>query len=164
MVLTSYEAEERLARAARRCDTSLSLDYAPLTSKIRYYKDERFSDFTIACEGREFKVHRCFIAAHSKFFDKACSGMFTESQQRRIDLKEDDPSMVELMVRFFYTFDYDYPLARADVSALALHIRVYIIADRYEVLHLKSVAFKNFRSDLFARCKVGETMAQATRL
>lgn len=89
--------------------------------------------------------------------------MFTESQKRRIDLKEDDPSMVELMVRFFYTFDYDYISAQPDVPLLSLHIRVFIIADRYEVLKLKSIALGRFKSDLFARCKDGEFMVRATR-
>lgn len=41
-----------------------------------YLHDEQFSDFTIVCEQKEFKVHRCFISAHSPFFKKCCSGMF----------------------------------------------------------------------------------------
>ena len=40
-----------------------------------YLNDGRFSDFTIVCEDKEFKVHRCFISAHSKYFEKACGGM-----------------------------------------------------------------------------------------
>jgi hypothetical protein len=89
--------------------------------------------------------------------------MFTESQQRSIDLKEDDPSMVELMVKFFYTFDYNYPPAPSEVSSLAIHISVYLIADRYEVLHLKSMALERFRRDIVACCKDGKSMIQATR-
>lgn len=54
-----------------------------------YLNDEKFSDFTIVCEGQEFKVHRCFIAAHSPYFKRCCTGMFEVSQQRCILLSND---------------------------------------------------------------------------
>ena len=69
--------------------------------------------------------------------------MFRETQQRKIDLKEDDPSMVEVMIKFFYTFDYTFPL-QTETSSLGLHARVYTIADKYEVLDLKAIALTNF--------------------
>jgi hypothetical protein len=64
--------------------------------------------------------------------------MFKETQERKIDLKEDDPSMVELMVQFFYTFDYT-SLEHSGIAPLDLHARVHTIADKYEVLGLKSI-------------------------
>ena len=41
-----------------------------------YLNDQQFSDFTIVCEGQEFQVHRCFIAAHSPYFKQCCTGVF----------------------------------------------------------------------------------------
>jgi hypothetical protein len=138
-----------------------------------YYEDEQFSDFTITCEGRVFKVHRCFIAPHSRFFEKACSGMFKETQERKIDLKEDDPNMVELMIKFFYTFDYDTPDQSGtsthdipndtEISPLGLHARLYTLADKYEVLALKSIALARFKKGLVESYTDEDAMVAATR-
>ena len=89
--------------------------------------------------------------------------MFKETQERKVDLKEDDPSMVELMIKFFYTFGYDNPPAQSDISLLGLHARVYTIADKYEVLVLKSLALAKFKSGLYTSYKDGKVMVEATR-
>jgi hypothetical protein len=44
-----------------------------------YLNNDKFSDFTIVCEGKEFKVHRCFISVHSEYFERCCDGMFEVS-------------------------------------------------------------------------------------
>jgi hypothetical protein len=87
--------------------------------------------------------------------------MFKETQLRKIDLEEDDPSMVELLVKFFYTFDYDNTPMRSD--NIGLHARVYTIADKYEVLGLKSIALARFKEGLVESHKDGDAMVQATR-
>jgi hypothetical protein len=88
--------------------------------------------------------------------------MFKETQQRKVDLKEDDSSMVEPMVNFFYTFDCTTPEG-SEISPLDLHARVYTIADKYEVLGLKSVALAKFKAGLVASYKDGKAMVEATR-
>ena len=87
--------------------------------------------------------------------------MFRETQQRKIDLKEDDPSMVEVMIKFFYTFDYTFPL-QTETSSLGLHARVYTIADKYEVLGLKAIALENFKNGLLVSHEDGKAMVEAT--
>jgi len=74
--------------------------------KYSYFEDGKFSDFTIVCDGTEHNVHRCFIAPQSKYFERACTGMFKEGAERKIELKEDLTSMVDRMVYYFYNFDY----------------------------------------------------------
>jgi hypothetical protein len=88
--------------------------------------------------------------------------MFKETQQRRIDLKEDDPSMVEHMVKFFYTFDYDNTPEESETSQIGLHARIYTIADKYEVLILKGIALAKFKSCLSASYKDGKVMVEGT--
>lgn len=88
--------------------------------------------------------------------------MFQETQQRKIDLKEDDPNMVEIIVRFFYNFDYDNTPVQSELTPLALHVRVYCIADKYEVLTLKSIALSKFKNALAASYKDGKAMVDAT--
>ncbi|OCT51114.1 hypothetical protein CLCR_09153 [Cladophialophora carrionii] len=53
-------------------------------------KSGDYSDFTITCQGVDFKVHRA-----------------VETASRRIDLSEDDPKTVSRVVLFMYTSDYD---------------------------------------------------------
>ena len=77
-------------------------------------------------------------------------------------MKEDDPTMVELMVKFFYTFDYT-ALEHSEISPLDLHTRVYTIANKYEVLGLKSIALAKFKSGLHASYQNGKAMVEATR-
>lgn len=88
--------------------------------------------------------------------------MFKEAQQRKIDLKEDDPNIVELMVKFFYTFDYDNAPTPPEISPLGLHARIYTIADKYEVLVLKSIALAKLKSCLSASYKDAKIMVEGT--
>lgn len=44
-------------------------------------KSPKYSDLTIACQGREFHVHRAIVCPHSRFFDMACSGDFKVRHQ-----------------------------------------------------------------------------------
>jgi hypothetical protein len=87
--------------------------------------------------------------------------MFKETQERKVDLKEDDPSMVELMVKFFYTIDYDNTPANSELSLLGLHAHVYTIADKYQVLVLKSIALAKFKGALATSYKDGKAMVEA---
>ncbi|KXT07977.1 hypothetical protein AC579_6916 [Pseudocercospora musae] len=72
-----------------------------------YYGNERFSDFTIICGEKKYKVHRCFISAHSKYFERACLSSFAEAEKQSIDLEEDLPKAVDCMIQCFYMFDYN---------------------------------------------------------
>ena len=64
--------------AAASMATSKSVESFRVAAKD-YLNNDRFSDFTITCEGKKFKVHRCFICAHSKWFERCCEGMFEVS-------------------------------------------------------------------------------------
>ena len=86
-----------------------------------------YSDVTISCGGRTWKVHRAILCPQSSFFEKACNNGFLvsyycdivdyeatlyltnvsqESQTRKIDLMEDDPDAVDRMLHYLYTHKY----------------------------------------------------------
>ena len=46
------------------------------------YKDEKYSDLTVSCGPRTFKLHRAVVCPQSPFFEKACSGGFKVRKRR----------------------------------------------------------------------------------
>lgn len=85
----------------------------------------KFSDFTITCQGREWKVHKAIVCSQSDAmeavsrFGKVCTvsaldgfGLLTsvqEAEEAKIDLPEEDPEIVEYIRRFMYERDYRLP-------------------------------------------------------
>ncbi|KAM0239509.1 hypothetical protein ACHAP5_008299 [Fusarium lateritium] len=68
--------------------------------------NDKFSDMTIICGGREFKAHRAVVCTQSSFFDKAMTSNFKEATSRVVELPEDDPDVVEHFLEFLYTGTY----------------------------------------------------------
>jgi hypothetical protein len=131
-------------------------------------KSAKYSDLTLVCKGREFYVHRAVLCPKSTFFDAACSGGFKESYSGRIEL-EDDPATVERMISYVYTLDYrdeehQQPESGScdpmpcdetsdsgreeDQPALfgTTSVRVYTIADKYDIPPLKELAKTKFQT------------------
>ncbi|CRG90548.1 BTB/POZ domain protein [Talaromyces islandicus] len=73
------------------------------------YKTGKYSDFTIKVDGsaREFHVHRAVICPQSRIFEAACRGEFVEALTRSMTLTDDDPDIVDRMIRYLYTHRYD---------------------------------------------------------
>ncbi|KAI7265124.1 hypothetical protein KC345_g8569 [Hortaea werneckii] len=79
-----------------------------------------YSDLTIKCGDRTFKVHKIIICARSEYFAAACKpGAFKEGVTGTIELQSssepdalkddsslDDPKAVKLMIDFLYLDDY----------------------------------------------------------
>ncbi|KAH8696049.1 hypothetical protein BGW36DRAFT_342510 [Talaromyces proteolyticus] len=73
------------------------------------YKTGKYSDFTIKVKGfeREFHVHRAVICPQSTIFEAACRGKFIEATTQSMTLVDDDPEIVERMIKYLYTHRYD---------------------------------------------------------
>lgn len=66
-----------------------------------------FSDFTIVCGGSEWKVHRVILCAQSQYFRVICKECYWEGTSRRLELKEEDPDVIQAVLSFLYTDDYE---------------------------------------------------------
>ncbi|KAK5121590.1 hypothetical protein LTR85_004762 [Meristemomyces frigidus] len=121
-------------------------------------KDSTFADFVIKCGWKEYKVHRFILSCHSDYFKKCFEGKFLESESRIIEVHEDDAEAVELMIGYFYAFDYsDEPKPEAKLkNSTLVNAVVYAIADKYEITDLKPLAMKKFGVSLGRACDKGQ--------
>ncbi|CAG8959317.1 hypothetical protein HYFRA_00013087 [Hymenoscyphus fraxineus] len=109
-LISKRPPEDPMSSAAKRVKTSKAKLVASLLS------DPEYSDLEIHCRREVFKVHRAIVCRQSKFLKacmKATSGGFKanslkEAQEGIIDLPDDEPHVVGLLVQFLYTDDYVY--------------------------------------------------------
>ncbi|KAK6087684.1 BTB/POZ domain-containing protein [Seiridium cupressi] len=59
------------------------------------FKNEKYSDGRVTCNGAEFPSHRAVVCTQSDFFAKAYSFGLNESRTGHFDLPEDDPTTLE---------------------------------------------------------------------
>jgi hypothetical protein len=141
-------------------DTNHTID----TSKILIdslkglYISGEYSDLVISCRGKEYHVHRAVVCTQSDFFSAACRGAFKEAQEGKIDLPDDDPRLVDIMVHYLYHFDYDVQSHGLETDrhrtndsepgggALLTHAKVYSLAEKYLIHGLKAVALRQFKA------------------
>ncbi|KAI4953062.1 hypothetical protein J4E86_006601 [Alternaria arbusti] len=100
----------------------------------------KYSDFTITCGGDTHHVHKNIVCCRSGFFERAerfPAGR--EAAESKVDLPEDDPAIVKLLIQFLYENDYetkDLTIKSDTRAAKALH--------KYDVNGLKDLARTNF--------------------
>ncbi|KAK1144220.1 hypothetical protein N8T08_005633 [Aspergillus melleus] len=117
-----------------------------LTTSIQdVFRSSAFSDLTIICDNREFKVHKVIISMQSGYFARMFRHDWKEVQEGVIRLQEDDPSAIEAMLHFMYGYQYDRPdVIKSPESAMLLHVKVYQAGDKYGIPRLKDKAMKKF--------------------
>ncbi|KAB5531395.1 hypothetical protein GE09DRAFT_1146941 [Coniochaeta sp. 2T2.1] len=117
----------------------------------------KYSDLTVACGPSSYRTHKAVLCTQSPFFAKACDGSFKEASTGIIELTEDDPEAVRMMMHYFYHHDYPHvTLHQADEagkkdpkpnSNLVIHSRVYALGEKYAVEGLMAVALAKFVSE-----------------
>jgi len=106
----------------------------------------RHSDLTITCSGESFKVHKVLLDAASPVFSKMLSGPFREAVEVHgiIEL-HDDLDALQALIAHIYHDNYDDSFA-GEGSTMCFAVRVYAIADKYEVTKLQSLAADKLKS------------------
>ncbi|KAK3711122.1 hypothetical protein LTR37_009909 [Vermiconidia calcicola] len=100
-----------------------------------------FSDLILSCEGKQFKVHKNILYTSSPVFRRLLSGGFKEAKEdcSIIELKEDNAEALQTLLHYFYNFVYDDSFL-GHGSSMSLPVKVYAIADKYEVPQLQAMA------------------------
>ncbi|KAJ4299737.1 hypothetical protein N0V90_004983 [Kalmusia sp. IMI 367209] len=111
-----------------------------LTKRLKkLYTTGEYSDLVITCGNDTHQVHKSIVCSGSGFFAGALR--FTvgkEASENKINLPEDDPAIVKILIDYLYTADQ-----------LLLHAKVYEIGDKYAVSGLKELAHEKFSRACF---------------
>ncbi|CEI62390.1 unnamed protein product [Fusarium venenatum] len=65
-----------------------------------------YSDLTITCGTDTHAVHKAIVCTRSPFFAAACDGESKKAKTGIIDLPDDDPVAVKMVIRYFYLKNY----------------------------------------------------------
>ncbi|KAF2656476.1 hypothetical protein K491DRAFT_596932 [Lophiostoma macrostomum CBS 122681] len=184
-----------------------------MTFVVRLLQSGKHSDFTIKCHGDIYRVHKAIVCPRSAYFD-AATRFGKEAEENSIDLVDDEPQMVKLMVQYLYELEYTLPghltapsrisqdpiisfkvtptsnkaeeaweeafaigIAGLDKEAmdeactrivdkrlnLLTHAKMYILADKYQILGLKKLSLQKFNQHP-SFCFGNEDFEQAARL
>ncbi|KAK4502369.1 hypothetical protein PRZ48_005794 [Zasmidium cellare] len=105
----------------------------------------KFSDLTIHCGNRTWRVHRVVVCAHSSVFEARCSGDIERALTQVISLRDDDPEAVHEMLCHMYTESFGNQACEAPADqGLAISLRVYALATKYNILSLVRRAAQQF--------------------
>lgn len=126
---------------------------------------KKYSDLTLKCKGKGFKVYRAIVCTRSAFLSKAIDGDFKEATLGEIDLSADELSVIEAMIKYLYTDDYpDTALVRSDSTgatssmigaplsssnidnayALLFNVKMYVCGDKLDISGLRTLATKKY--------------------
>ncbi|KAH6981695.1 BTB/POZ protein, partial [Ilyonectria sp. MPI-CAGE-AT-0026] len=123
LVRVKMQRDDRLAR---------SKDFLAM-SKTLLLSGE-FSDVTITCRGKTWKLHQAIICPRSTFFQKAFQGNFKEATAKSLELKEIDPELFDYVVNYLYTGDCDWAsLGHDNTNPFALGTQLCIVADYFSL-------------------------------
>ena len=68
-----------------------------------------------------------------------------EGQDSRLELKDDDPEQVAIMIHYLYQLEY--PVNFRNGEKLNFHVRMCVLADKYNMKHLQEAAAYAFVDD-----------------
>ncbi|KAI6843921.1 hypothetical protein KC340_g412 [Hortaea werneckii] len=106
-----------------------------------------YSDLTLVCGGKEFHVHKIILDAQSPVFHTLLNGSFKETGKSRIEV-HDDPEAFSVLVHYLYNFTLPESTSRDSRSKPAFAVRLYAIADKYNVEPLRDMAAQRLRKTI----------------
>lgn len=116
-------------------------------------------DIYVGKERKHWSLHRNLLCHHSSYFETEFEGHEvprngrTEGGENRLDLSDDDPAGFELLVKWLYQGQLEDSSLLDDEQkydyAVACH-KLYILCDKFDMIHLKNLAMDQYRANLNA--------------
>jgi len=139
-----FPCHDNLRPPTKGCSTMPPSGMERFLSTLKsYFNTDTFVDAVVVCGDHEFKVHRIVLSAHSNYFATELNGKWKESDERKVTISDFDPSVVEAMLRFMYSFDYNNAYG---TSTMVFDAQVYQIADKYGMEDLKTHSQEKFHN------------------
>ncbi|KAH7091580.1 hypothetical protein FB567DRAFT_436686, partial [Paraphoma chrysanthemicola] len=84
----------------------------------RLLRNGNYADLIVTCSSDTYNVHKAVVCARSGFFERAERfPVGKESVESRIDLPEDDPATIKLLIEYLYEAEYDPRLPDSNESS-----------------------------------------------
>lgn len=94
-------------------------------------ENEKFVDCVLKIKDKEFPCHRLVLAASSPFFKAMFLSELEESKKREIVLKDVEPSVMGMILRYLYT---------SDISLTEQNVQdIFMVANMYQIPSIFSV-------------------------
>ncbi|KAF8853777.1 hypothetical protein BDZ45DRAFT_64972 [Acephala macrosclerotiorum] len=76
----------------------------------------KYSDLTVKCKGQQWSVHKAVVCMLSRPIGAAFDRGFIEASTGEIDLEDDDPQIVSLMLEYMYKGSLNIPIPAVQIS------------------------------------------------
>ncbi len=98
------------------------------------YRQDKFHDFTIVCQNRQFPCHKFILASRSEVLGMILSNNSAETQKGELCIKDSDPEAVELFLSHLYGDKIKKKLSEVDLVS-----RLLQLAEKYAVAGLSQM-------------------------
>ncbi|KAL8646645.1 MAG: hypothetical protein Q9210_006013 [Variospora velana] len=111
----------------------------------------QFADLIITCAGRRFYCEQAVVCSQSEYFQEKCLAYWHRTSRKSIDLPNNDPHLINLMLEFLYTVAYESKEGTDTIfhlnhprHILKIHLALYAIGDEFGIPTLCSYSATRF--------------------
>ena len=115
------------------------------------FQTSSFSDCTVYSNHRVWHLHRCILSPRSEFFWRCFEGDFEEASSATVEMHDDEPHILEKMLRWIYTMQLSEPQNKEHIWTE--NVLLYSMADKYGLGGLME-ATRNALLDEAIRCSI----------